>query len=247
MDLVVVLRATNHPLVIKSDIAPAVILRRGCEAYSMRNMSACHPAPLRLYGGCLSCITPVTGNAPPRPFSIVADAVEWIVRQLLAPTVRVAGSGPDLLVPTYRPATRCIPAGCYAYLLDISFSEGDCWMTVPDISRMPVSLSDPDPRGCYLNGSSSLQHIRPDGNPTRDELSHGDRDSPGSMGASGPTGYLGPLPSECRYGRKSDTPNESMAISGAREASTTANDSGVSTGLSMIRPEIAFHPTGPLN
>lgn len=40
-------------------------------------------------------------------------------------------------------------------------------MTVPDISRMPVSLSDPDPRGCYLNGSSSLQHIRPDGNPTR--------------------------------------------------------------------------------
>lgn len=61
----------------------------------------------------------------------------------------------------------------------------------------------------------------------KDELSHGDRDSPGSMGASGPTGYLGPLPSECRYGRKSDTPNESMAISGAREASTTANDVGV--------------------
>lgn len=40
-------------------------------------------------------------------------------------------------------------------------------MTVPDISRMPVSLSDPGPRGCYLNGSSSLQHISPDGNPTR--------------------------------------------------------------------------------
>ncbi|RDK39055.1 hypothetical protein M752DRAFT_278528 [Aspergillus phoenicis ATCC 13157] len=39
-------------------------------------------------------------------------------------------------------------------------------MTAPDISRMPVSLSDPDPRGCYLNGSSSLQHISPDGNPT---------------------------------------------------------------------------------
>ena len=47
------------------------------------------------------------------------------------------------------------------------------------------------------------------------------------MGASGPTGYLGPLPSDSRYGRKSDTANESMAISGARAALTTANDIGV--------------------
>ncbi|KAI2921332.1 hypothetical protein CBS63078_2766 [Aspergillus niger] len=64
------------------------------------------------------------------------------------------------------------------------------------------------------------------------------------MGASGPTGYLGPLPSECRYGRKSDTPNESMAISGAREASTTANDSGVSTGLTTLLSSTNANPAG---